>query len=97
MSVGWAVIFLEARVLFALSKLTLNHAVEVLLSEDTVLGNPVVHSCWLVVVKVLEVRSIGVAEKEGHESVTIVDSVDLFSLQESKNVILNDWVLGHRS
>lgn len=97
MSVGWTVIFLEARVLFALSKLTLNHSVEVLLSEDTVLGNPVVHSCWLVVVKVLEVRSIGVAEKEGHESVTIVDSVNFFSLQESKNVILNDWVLGHRS
>jgi hypothetical protein len=37
-----------------------------------------------------------VAEKEWHESVSVVDSVNFFTLQEAKNVILNDWILCHR-
>ena len=51
-------ILLEARVLLSLSELTLDHAVEVLLGEDTVLRNPVIHSCGLVIVQVLEVGGV---------------------------------------
>jgi len=94
-AVGWSVVFLEAGIFLSLSELTLDHAIEVLLGKDTVLGNPVVHSCGLVVVQVLEVRSVGVAEEEWHESVSVVDSVNFLTLQEAKNVVLNDWVLCH--
>ncbi len=54
-AVRWSVILLEAGVFLSLGELALNHASEVLLGEDTVLGNPVIHSCGLVVVQVLEV------------------------------------------
>lgn len=57
-AVRWSVILLEAGVLLSLSELTLNHAVEVLLGEDTVLRNPVIHSCGLVIVQVLEVGGV---------------------------------------
>jgi hypothetical protein len=46
-------------------------------------------------VQVLEVRGVRVAKKEWHESVSIVDSVNFLTLQETKNVVLNDWILCH--
>lgn len=79
-AVRWSVILLEAGVFFSLSKLTLDHAIEVLLGEDTVLGNPVIHCCGLVVVQVLEVGGVRVTEEEGHKSVPVVDSVNFLSL-----------------
>lgn len=94
-AVRWSVVFLEAGVFLSLGKLALDHAIEVLLGKDTVLRNPVVHSCWLVVVQMLEVRSVWVAKKEWHESISVVDSVNFLTLQEAKNVVLNDWVLCH--
>ncbi len=36
-------------------------------------------------------------EEEGHKSVSVVDSVNFFALQEAKNVVLNDRVLSHSS
>jgi hypothetical protein len=79
-AVRWSVILLEAGVFFSLSKLTLDHAIEVLLGKDTVLGNPVIHRCGLVVVQVLEVGGVRVTEEEGHKSVPVVDSVNFLSL-----------------
>ncbi len=90
-------IFFEAGVFFSLSKLRLDHAIEVLLGKNTVLGNPVIHRCRLVVVQVLEVGGVRVAKEEGHKSVPVVDSVNFLTLQEAENVVLNNRVLGHSS
>lgn len=50
--------------------------------------------CWLEVVQVAEVGGVGVAEPERLIRVTIVDTVAFLILEESDEVILNDWVLG---
>ena len=94
-AVRWSVIFLEARVFFSLCKLALNHAGEVLLGEDTVLRDPVVHWCGLVVVKMLEIGSVGVTKKEWHECVAIVNSVYFLALEEAQHVVLDNRVLSH--
>jgi hypothetical protein len=57
-AVRWSVILLEAGVFLSLGELTLDHAIEVLLGKDTVLGNPVVHGGGLIVMQVLEVGSV---------------------------------------
>jgi hypothetical protein len=48
----------------------------------------------LEVVLVLEAGGVSVSEEEGHEGVTIIDTVDLVALEELEDVVLNDGVLG---
>lgn len=57
-------------------------------------GDHVVLGCSLVVMQVLEAGCVSVSEEEGHESVAIIDSVDLLTLEELENVVLHDRVLG---
>jgi len=57
----------------------------------------VVVSCWLEVIVMLEVVSIRVAEVEWHVSITIIDSVQFFTIHELSNVVLDDGVLGMSS
>jgi len=57
----------------------------------------VVVSCWLEVIVMLEVVSIGVAEVEWHVSISIIDTVQSFTIHELLNVMLDDGVLGMSS
>jgi hypothetical protein len=50
--------------------------------------------CGLVIVQVLEAGCVSVSEEEGHESVAVVNSVDLLTLEELEHVVLHDGVLG---
>ena len=45
--------------------------------------------------KVLEVASVAVTKKEGHESCSIVDSVAILSIQIFEHVVFNNWALVH--
>lgn len=53
----------------------------------------VILGCGLVVVQVLEAGCVSVSELEGHESVAVVNSVDLLTLEELEHVVLHDGVL----
>lgn len=72
---------------------TLHNSAEVPSSKDAVVGNPVVHGSRLVVVVVLEVWCIRVSEPERHESVSIINSIQVLTLHELLNVVLDDWNL----
>ncbi len=52
-----------------------------------------VHRVGLVVMQVLEVRGIRVAKIEGHESVTIIDSVEFLAFHELFNILLHNGSL----
>lgn len=52
---------------------------------------------WLEVPGVLEAVSIRVAEIEWHVRVSIVDTVQLLTIHELLNVVLDNWVLGMSS
>jgi hypothetical protein len=47
----------------------------------------------LIVMEVLEVRGIRMSKPEGHESVTIIDGIEFFTLKELLDIVLNDWSL----
>jgi len=57
----------------------------------------VVVSCWLEVIVMLEVVSIRVTEVEWHVRITIIDTVQFFTIHELLNVVLDDGVLGMSS
>lgn len=54
-------------------------------------------SCWLEVIVMLEVVSIRVTEVEWHVRITIIDTVQFFTIHELLNVVLDDGVLGMSS
>jgi len=53
----------------------------------------VVSWCRLKVVQVLEAASVAVTKKEGHVSVAIVDSVDIFPFDVIKQIVFYNRVL----
>jgi hypothetical protein len=84
---------LEARELLSHGHLALHHAAKVPLGEQSVVGDNVVKSVGLVIMEMLEVSGIRMAEIEGQESVTIIDTIKFTTLQELPDVVLNNWSL----
>lgn len=93
--VGWTVSLLEVSVFLSLTLLGLQHSSEVCPGKHSVLGHPVVHGSGLEVMKMLEVRGIGVSDVEGHEGVAIVDSVAVLAVDVVQNIVLDNGVLSH--
>lgn len=92
-----SVVLFEACEFLTHLHLTLKHSAEVPSGEQTVVRNSVVKSCWLVVMVVLEAGSVRMTKEEWHESVTIIDSIQLFTFQELLKIVLNDWSLMNSS
>ena len=82
-----------ARVIFCLTLEVLVHASEVLLAEDAVMGNEVVPSSGLVVVRVREASRLGHGKVQREESVSIVNGVHLLTVQVFEHIVLDDRVL----
>ena len=78
----WSYIFLEACEFLGFFHVVGHHLGEVSLRESAVLGDPVIHWCWLIVPQVLEGSHMGMAEEEWHISVSIVDSTELSAFKE---------------
>jgi hypothetical protein len=93
----WSIILLEGGKSFTLLEVGFHLRVEISLREKTEGWNPVVVSCWLEVIVMLEVVSIGVTEVEWHVRITIIDTVQFFTIHELSNVVLDDGVLGMSS
>ena len=72
----------EARVFLAHLHLALHHSSEVPSCENAVLRNNVVEGGRLELVKMRETGGIGVAQQEWHESVSIIDCVQLVTRHE---------------
>jgi len=87
----------EAGELLAHLHLALQHSAEIPSGEEAVLRHPVVHGVGFVVVVVLEIAGVGVAEVERHESIPIVDGVQIFALHELFQIVLHNWGLGNSS
>lgn len=96
-SMWWSIILLEGGKSFTLLEVGFHLRVEISLREKTEGWNPVVVSCWLEVIVMLEVVSIGVTEVEWHVRITIIDTVQFFTIHELSNVVLDDGVLGMSS
>jgi hypothetical protein len=92
--VGWAMIFGKTSVGLSLLQTSFQLVFEVHLREQTILRNPVILGCWLVIIGVLEAGSIGVGEIEWHVRITIINSVQFFSFHVSEEIVLDNWALG---
>ena len=88
-----SVVLLERSVGLTSSEVGVHLSAEVELGEQSVVGNPVVLGCGLVVPKVLEAGSVGVGEVERHVRVSVVDAVQLLALHEVEHVVLDNWAL----
>ena len=78
--VGRTGVFLETGEFLSCLHLHLEHSAEVPSCENSVVRHPVVSSVGLEVMVVLETGSVGVSEQEGHERVTIIDSIEFLTL-----------------
>lgn len=95
--VWWAVVLLEVGVGLILLLGVPGRVGKVKAGENTVVWHGVVDCCWLEVVHVGERGGEGMSEPQLLSGVTFVDTVDLLVCQESKHVVLHNWVLGNSS
>ena len=68
---------------------------EVSVSDHTISWLPVVVTVGFVVVEMREWGGMGVAHEKWEVRVSIIDSIRILSVHESKNVVFDDWALGH--
>ena len=95
--VWWAMSLLEVSVFHASARLAAEQSSVIEHGEHSVVGNNVVVSGWLVVVQVSKFGGTASSKQEWQLSVSVIDSVHFMSVQELKQVVLDDWVLAHGS
>ena len=86
-------IFVEAIVLFAQLIVRLKLFREVQIGEKAIVGNPVIGRCWFKVPQVTKLSHVGMAQEELHVGVTIINTVQSFTIKEVIDVVFNDWAL----
>jgi hypothetical protein len=84
---------LEGGVLFSLFLSSSHGVFEVVLREDSVMGDGVVVPGWDVIVKMGEVGSILHSKDEWEITIAIIDTIQLFTLQKLFHVVFDDWGL----
>lgn len=89
----WTVVLCEARVAGVLIGHALNVASEVSLCKESVVRDSVVEGSGFEVVQVGEVGCLTVTEEERLVRVAIIHTVEVFTLEEADQVVLNNWVL----
>lgn len=89
--------FFEAGELLAHLHLAFKNSSEVPSGEETVVGNEMVGCGRLVVVQVGEAGSVGMTKDEGHEGVSVVDSIQFLTFHELLNVLFHNWDLSSNS
>jgi hypothetical protein len=90
-----SVVLLTIRVSFGLLGRRTDLLSEVVLGENTVVGDHVVSRCGLEVVQVRESSAVRVTEVHGHVRVSIVDSIAVSSLEVVQDVVLHNGGLSH--
>lgn len=91
--VGRPVGLFETCELLTHGHLRLHHASEVPACEQPILRNQVIEAVRLVVVEMLEVCSVGVAQQEGQECVSVVDRIQVSAFHKLLQVVLDHGAL----
>ena len=91
---GWTMTLLESTILLTCRSRTAEILTHVKSAKDSISWNHVVPWCWLKVVKMRETGSVSHSHKEWHEGVAIIDSIAFSAVQELKDIMFDDRVLG---
>lgn len=67
------------------------------MGKQSVLWNPVVLGSWFIVPQVLKLSLVGMGKIEWEVGISIIDSVQFFSLQEIVEIMFHNWILSHSS
>lgn len=89
----WTNSLLERGVLFVHGEVRGDGSGEIEVREEAVAWNEVVLWCGFIIPQMREAGGVGVRKVEWHVGVTIIDTIELLTVQEVFEVVLDDWAL----
>ena len=95
MFVWWSVVFVHWHVSWSSFFVGTHLPMEISVSKSTETWLPMVVSVSFKVVKMSEWGSVRVAHVKWEIRISIIDSINFLSIHESKNIVFDNWGLGH--